>query len=427
MTILKMCRTALVVLLLTGSAFQPAHGAEGRNDHINPVYRDLVLILPFPGRRPLEAPGAPIECTSFDALQAAMKQQFELREGTFSIHLVYDFLFDEVEGLIQQARDGILAEDDYLRFSYTTMGTQWAGNDGDVTIDASASYLTTYDEEQQVSQRVAQILAEIVTDGMTDEHIEKAVHDWIVQHVAYDTNGTEYSAYGALFQGTAVCQGYALLAFKMLRDAGVGARIIDGLGDGVNHAWNMVYLCGQWYHLDVTWDDPVPDGQTPIRYTYFNLSDVEMGADHSWEQGAYPEAVLTYVEGVCDDCMTVTGFVVTLLPGYEAGIMGALVSLSEGVYTATTARDGRFTLADVPRENGVLTAAAAGFQTFTQTVPSQLPHLDLGALTLSTSCPTVDQAVQAERARYDPSLDGKVGLEEAIHALQVVSGMKEAP
>ena len=89
-----------------------------------------------------------------------------------------------------------------------------------------------------------------------------------------------------------------------------------------------------------------------------------------------------------------------------------------------------FTLADVPRQDGMVTLSAADFESLTKTVTSQLPRLDLGSLALAAACPTeaqMDQAVQAERARYDPSLDGKVGLEEAIHALQVVAGMKELP
>lgn len=74
---------------------------------------------------------------------------------------------------------------------------------------------------------------------MTDLQKEKAIHDYIVSHVANDTSLTEYSPYAALVKGTTVCQGYALLTYKMLHKVGVPVRLIEGSADGVAHLWNL--------------------------------------------------------------------------------------------------------------------------------------------------------------------------------------------
>lgn len=56
----------------------------------------------------------------------------------------------------------------------------------------------------------------------------------------------------------------------------------------MNHGWNIVTIDGERYHLDVTWNDPIPDQVGRLRYQYFNLSDEAMTADHVWDTGGYP-------------------------------------------------------------------------------------------------------------------------------------------
>lgn len=166
-------------------------------------------------------------------------------------------------------------------------------------------YWTTLEQKQQVSQRVTEIMAQIITTAMSDEEKNKTIHNRVVSNVQYDTaqNDIQHSAYAALFLGKAVCQGYSLLMFKMLKEAGINNRIILGRGNGngtwQDHTWNLVYLCGNRYHVDATFDDPVPDEAGRILYTYFNKSDTEMSADHTWQAGVYPTAPVSYVQGRC--------------------------------------------------------------------------------------------------------------------------------
>ena len=138
------------------------------------------------------------------------------------------------------------------------------------------------------------ILQEILTPGMNDHQKTKAVHDYLVSNVAYDLNCREHSAYAALAKGKAVCQGYALLLYKMLDEAGITTRIITGEAGGENHAWNMVNLDGDWYHIDATWNDAVPDVPNQIRYDYYNCTDEQISATHTWERSNYPEERTRY-------------------------------------------------------------------------------------------------------------------------------------
>ena len=93
----------------------------------------------------------------------------------------------------------------------------------------------------------------------------KKVHDWLIDNVEYDMDfeGEEpYSIVGALTHGMAVCEGYAR-SFKYLMDTlEVPCILISGTatnsdGQTESHAWNYVELNGNWYAIDVTWDDPI--------------------------------------------------------------------------------------------------------------------------------------------------------------------------
>ena len=60
-------------------------------------------------------------------------------------------------------------------------------------------------------------------------------------------------------------------------------QIVSGTAGYEPHAWNLVKLGGDWYHLDVTWDDPVPDVEGKVRYLYFLKNDEDMAQTHTWE------------------------------------------------------------------------------------------------------------------------------------------------
>ncbi|MCU6712207.1 transglutaminase [Paenibacillus sp. J5C_2022] len=168
------------------------------------------------------------------------------------------------------------------------------GNLSRITIEAR--YRETKAETAAVDRKVSETLAEIIKPAMNEHEQVKAIHDWIVTHVAYDESLTYYTAYDAIDHGQTVCQGYTLLGYKMLKESGIPVLIAEGSVNTGEHAWNMVQLDGKWYHLDMTWDDPVgADPDNGISYSYYLKSDDELRRDHDWTRD-YPKAGSVYAD-----------------------------------------------------------------------------------------------------------------------------------
>ncbi|MDR2648102.1 MAG: hypothetical protein LBB94_00045 [Clostridiales bacterium] len=147
-------------------------------------------------------------------------------------------------------------------------------------------------EETEVYQKVSLIVSENVEPGMSEYEKELALHDYLARSTVYDTSSPgetpwdSHTPYGALIKGVAVCNGYSD-SFKLLMDAaGIDCDIVYGDAAGadgeiVKHAWNRVKIDGDYYLVDVTWDDAFPDMSDVVIYDYFNLTDEMMSADHA--------------------------------------------------------------------------------------------------------------------------------------------------
>ena len=124
------------------------------------------------------------------------------------------------------------------------------------------------------------------------------IHDWLVENSRYNiTNMDEvgnHMAYGPMVKGLSVCMGYAEAANLLLQAAGIETQYVSGYGtnsDGHTeaHAWNAVKIGGEWYMMDITWDDPVTyDGSDVLRYDYFNVTSDQLAKDHQWDYNSAP-------------------------------------------------------------------------------------------------------------------------------------------
>ena len=97
----------------------------------------------------------------------------------------------------------------------------------------------------------------------------KYIHDWIVNNTVYSNTNALYEseADGPVVYGKALCEGYAKAFMYFAQSMGFECVCVAGASNGVDHMWNMVKLDGQWYHVDVTWDDPVmTDGSQTLRH-----------------------------------------------------------------------------------------------------------------------------------------------------------------
>ncbi len=86
----------------------------------------------------------------------------------------------------------------------------------------------------------------------------KKIHDHLIQNISYDNdynendiNSDSNNAYGAISNHKAICSGYTD-AYAIFLDR---LNIKNIKLPSENHIWNYVYVNGQWYHIDLTWDD----------------------------------------------------------------------------------------------------------------------------------------------------------------------------
>ena len=135
----------------------------------------------------------------------------------------------------------------------------------------------------------------LVTPGMSEYEQVKAFHDYLVNNTEYrETGERSHSAAGPLLDGLAVCEGYSKALDLLCYLSGIECLCINGTGNGGAHSWNKVKIDGQWYNIDVTWDDPV-SSRPILRYDYFLVSDNVLARDHSWiAYPFWPEAPANY-------------------------------------------------------------------------------------------------------------------------------------
>jgi len=137
------------------------------------------------------------------------------------------------------------------------------------------SYYTDAEQEAALTETVNAAMQSMNLDGLLEYEKVKVIHDYICENVNYDYTYQKYSAYDALCNKSAVCQGYAILFYRLCKEADLSVRIITGLGNGGNHAWNIVQIGGRYYNVDCTWD-----GQSDNTYTTYLLKSEKDFTDH---------------------------------------------------------------------------------------------------------------------------------------------------
>lgn len=198
------------------------------------------------------------------AIKADIKAALEARRPEVNLRSYNISLSDEHRQALFALYYDVLYENPGLFYAKTaiTLG----GNDVIFTeMDFSDSY--AYTDAATINRNRALIEAEVnailatIHPAMTDAEKALAVHDWFVLRYAYNTPASKQDELseahridGLFIDKTAVCQGYALGYIYVLQKLGIDAVYVPS--DELNHAWNMVKLGGQWYHVDVTWDDP---------------------------------------------------------------------------------------------------------------------------------------------------------------------------
>ncbi len=172
---------------------------------------------------------------------------------------------------------------------------------GKVTITVHKSY--TASEIQEIEKKLDYIEANVLNKNLSATENIKLAHDYIINNSSYDitkknTGVTSYKsdiAYGPLIEEYGICGGYTDAMELILERLGIESYKISS----DNHVWNAVNLNNAWYHLDLTWDDPITSNNTPVLdHSFFlintkKLLEIET-TEHQFDQDIYQELKLTY-------------------------------------------------------------------------------------------------------------------------------------
>lgn len=143
----------------------------------------------------------------------------------------------------------------------------------------------------------SQVIDEIITDDMSEYEKELAVYNWLFNYVQYDESefspmdddeyDYNYYPYGVFKYHSAICVGNATTFKLFMGMLDIDCKIIHSTADG-EHAWNMVCIEEEWYHVDLTFDSGIKG--KPM-YNYFNVPTAfKIDDGYEWDVEEYPEA-----------------------------------------------------------------------------------------------------------------------------------------
>lgn len=162
------------------------------------------------------------------------------------------------------------------------------------TVSCELSYTMTQEEAQaalpQVEQYVTRCLSDLEAQNPQGDY-EKIlwVYRYIIANTDYVLEETDQSFLSVMTRGQGTCAGYSRTFQYLMHRLNIPCTLALGYGEGgESHGWNLVQCQGSWYHVDVTWGDPVDEAGAPgnsMDYTYFMVTDEEIFRDHSLDPG----------------------------------------------------------------------------------------------------------------------------------------------
>lgn len=174
---------------------------------------------------------------------------------------------------------------------------------GKIEVTVEKQY--TKKEIEEINAKVDSIYSLLDKTQSTESQI-KSIHDYLIDRSVYDqekansivdgalTSKGKYkseTAYGVLLQGYGICSGFSDAMELFLTKMNVSSYKVASS----THIWNLVELNKGWYHLDLTWDNPVVNGTGKLLLHDFFLikNDVLQKIDtghHQYDKNVYKEA-----------------------------------------------------------------------------------------------------------------------------------------
>ncbi len=121
--------------------------------------------------------------------------------------------------------------------------------------------------KKQLDQKVNELLSKVKDKDSFETEVY--LHDYLCENIVYTLTEKDdmiYTAYGALVNGKAVCEGYSRAMQLLCDKLEIPCGLVYGWSQGIGHMWNLINPGDGWYHLDVTWDDDDDNGIISHRY-----------------------------------------------------------------------------------------------------------------------------------------------------------------
>lgn len=181
--------------------------------------------------------------------------------------------------------------------SFSSVETQY-DTLGKVVLKINKAY--SEEEIAAVNNEVKKVIDSKNASIIDTRDLIKTFHDYIINNTKYDSNRSDRKivdyksdiAYGPLIEGYGLCGGYTD-AMALFLDY---YKIPNFKVISENHIWNAVRVDGKWYHLDLTWDDPISkSGKDILEYTFFLIKTEKLlqleKEQHIFDQNIFKEVV----------------------------------------------------------------------------------------------------------------------------------------
>lgn len=164
-------------------------------------------------------------------------------------------------------------------------------NDKKITIKSKKNY--TDEEIVYIKTYIDTFISTNINNNQSNFDKIKLFHDFIINNTEYDNTNDKQShtAYSLITTGKSICGGYSDIMSIYLNTLGIQNYKVTS----ANHIWNLVNLDGVWYHLDMTWDDPVAsDGKQYLLHNFLLISTSKLHeldiVEHNFDSNVYFEA-----------------------------------------------------------------------------------------------------------------------------------------
>jgi len=174
------------------------------------------------------------------------------------------------------------------------------------TIKLKLSYIS--DNMEEINNMKEELYCEIdninskLINCKNDYEKELLIHDLIAKDVTYftydnyeDIPNIKHTAYGALVDKSAVCDGITKAFQIVLSENSIDSVFVTGSSEGVPHAWCKVKLEDDYYNVDLTSDKAINSSdKSLVIHSYFNITDEEVSKTHTFDNNLnLPSATAT--------------------------------------------------------------------------------------------------------------------------------------